>query len=610
MSELTPKWLLAGANLRAFTALGAIALWSCAPQLPVGRFRCSSDADCPEDWSCAPNENGAKRCYPEGSDLNAIRNRDGSTSNPPDAGDSIESGTSDLDGSSGTGGSPVAKPKPIAGSGGASGSPAAGSGGGVSGAPAAGSGGSAGAESGIGGTTNPPTTNPDCVPDTADATHGVFVSLTGSASATCGSASDPCSTILQAMDRASELARTLIVLDSGTYPEPLTLRAGLTIRGGYARSGDTWMRNCDSNRATRSRLESSTEVGVWAEYNGMAELETLTVSTMAQAPAGHSTYGVFARGATTQLTLRDVEVHAASGGDGQTGNSGATPAPRSGTCATAGDGATGTPDGTSGTGAGAGTIDSSGYVPGDGSPGAQGQPGHNGTMLQPTCRACFEGCDTATCTGVTPTGAQSCGTPGLSGCGGAAAAGGGGGGGGGSSFGLFVWAARVTVIGGLFRTGNGGRGGVGGNPGNGGLGSDGSAGVNGPACTMCITTKGTGPIIPPPPSPDSDTEVQAAEIAAGGNAPVRPVLDGGIIIPISCIAGMGSGIGPTGGRGGAGSRGGPGGGGAGGSSYGVWAGGQASMNVSPSTKIEIGEAGVSQSSGAKGESMTTKFSNQ
>jgi hypothetical protein len=602
MSELTQKWLLAGANRGAFAVLGAIALWGCAPELPAGRFGCSSDADCPAGWSCAPNAKSEKRCYPEGSDLGAIRDRDGANASSHDGGEAIESGTSDSDGSTTVVTPPGRKMKPpAAGSGGASGAPAAGSG---AGAPAAGNGGTAGTSAGAGGTSIPPT-NPDCTPDVADPARGVFVSPTGASSATCGSATDPCATIVEAMDRASQLARTLIYLDGGKYAEPVTLRAGLKIRGAYARNGDTWTRNCDSDRATRSKIQSSTEVGVWAEYNGAAELETLSVSTMAQAPAGHSTYGIFARGASTQLTLRDVEVHASSGGDGQTGNSGATPAARTGTCATPDDGANGASDGAPGTGAGAGLIDSSGYVPGDGSSGQPGQPGHNGTMGIPTCRACFESCDTTTCTGVNPSGSQSCGTPGLPGCGGAAAAGGGGGGGGGSSFGLFVWAARVTVNGGLFRTGNGGRGGVGGNAGNGGLGSDGSAGVNGPACTMCVTTKVGGPIIPPPATPD--TEVQAAEIAGSDRIAVRPISDGGIIIPLSCTMGTGNGIGTAGGHGGAGSRGGPGGGGAGGSSYGVWAGGQASMNVSPSTKIEIGEAGVSQSTGAKGESMTTKF---
>jgi hypothetical protein len=449
----------------------------------------------------------------------------------------------------------------------------------------------------------PPGNQPNCTPDEADPANGVFVSPSGSASATCGAAAEPCATLEQAMDRATAMGRSVIYLDRGTYSEALALRAGLTFRGGYARSDASWTRSCATDRASYSRIQSTTEVGVWAEYAGSAELESLTVATLATVPMGHSTYGVFARGTSTKLTLREVEVFAASGGDGQTGNSGATPAPRTGTCAPAGDGANGVGDGLPGTGAAAGTIDSSGYVPGDGAPGGPGEPGHNGTAGQSTCRVCYESCDTTTCSGTTT--GQSCGVPGSAGCGGAAAEGGGGGGGGGSSFGLFAWGAQVQVIGGLLQSGNGGRGGAGGNPGNGGEGSDGSAGMNGESCTVC--TKGIGPITPPPLTPD--TEVQAAEIIAGPNvAPPIRVIDGGVISPV-CVEGKGAGVGTAGGRGGKGSRGGMGGGGAGGSSYGVWAGGQAQLDVSASTRIEIGEAGRSQSTGAKGESMVTKFSN-
>jgi hypothetical protein len=603
MSELTPELLPAGASGRALAALtlagSLFALWGCAPELPPGRFGCQLDSDCPGGWTCAENASGARRCYPEGSDWNAIHRKDGSAPDPRpnDGGELIESGPSNTDATTGTVGNPPPEKKPAPPAAGSGGAPAAGSG--NSGSPAAGSGGTTSA-AGAGGTTTPP--NPNCVPDAPDAERGVFVAPNGSLASDCGSATDPCSTILQGMDRAEVLSRTTLYLASGTYEEPLTLRAGLTVRGGYERSGDSWMRSCDGDRATRTRIESSTEVGAWAEYTGIAEIETLTISTLAKAPMGHSTYGVFARGTDTQLTLREVEVYAASGGDGQTGNSGATPAPRTGSCSPSSDGAAGATDGLPGTGAATGMIDSSGYVPGDGLPGEPGLGGHNGTAGLSTCRACLESCDPTTCSGTAA--GQSCGIPGISGCGGAPAAGGGGGGGGGSSFGIFAWGARVTVIGGVLQTGNGGRGGAGGNPGNGGAGSDGAPGTNGASCTVCVGTK--GPITPPPPSPDG-TEVQANEIAAAGKIAVIP-LDGGVIVPISCSAGKGSGVGTAGGRGGSGSRGGVGGGGAGGNSYGAWAGGQGQLEVSSSTRIQIGEAGNSQSSGAKGESVPTKNS--
>ena len=95
-------------------------------------------------------------------------------------------------------------------------------------------------------------------------------------------------------------------------------------------------------------------------------------------------------------------------------------------------------------------------------------------------------------------------------------------------------------------------------------------------------------------------------MAADVAPPIRVPVDGGVIIPIACFESKAVGVGTAGGRGGQGSRGGVGGGGAGGSSYGVWTGGQAQLDVSPATRIEIGEAGRSMSTGAKGESMTTK----
>lgn len=596
MSELEHENTTGRWKLQCAAWLMALSSVACAPDVPVGRYACHSDDDCPKGWLCAPNEVGNDRCYPAGTDFSAIREKqrmadagDAASVDSSDAAPAADSGgRHDGDASTATGNPPaMPKPKP----------PAAGNGGSGGAAHAAGSGGEMSPPDA--GEPVPPITN--CEPEVAEPSAGVFASPKGSTAADCGTPETPCATILLAMDRAQALSREFIYLETGTYAEPVTLRAGLTIRGGYERENADWKRLCAADRSMRTRIQSTEIVGVWAEYQGTTTLDSLTIAALAKTPQGFSSYGVFARGPMTRLMLRDVQVFASAGGNGAKGSAGATPPPRAGNCLPAGDGADAIGEGAPGANASSGKFDNTGYLPGAGSPGGMGNPGNTGVAGISQCKQCVDACDPTTCTG-NSTG-QSCGIAGLAGCGGSPAAGGGGGGGGGSSIGIYVWNAHVKIDAGLIQASDGGRGGAGGDPGLGGEGSDGTAGSNGQTCTIC--GKGvSGPIIPPPPSPD--TEIAAADMAPGTDpAKIIAPIDGGVIIPIMCASSKGSGIGTAGGRGGKGSRGGVGGSGAGGNSYGLYAGGTGEIEVSTSTRIQYGQPGKSQGTGIAGDAKAS-----
>ncbi|HKP55402.1 MAG TPA: hypothetical protein VJV78_01705, partial [Polyangiales bacterium] len=518
------------ASRRLVAAISSgLLLSACAPELPIGRFACHTDRDCPEGWSCAPDARGVDRCFPAGTDFDWIHgsgDSGGAGELAPEAGPM----STDPDAATPP---PPDKPTPPAASRGGSSSPPPAAGSGSS--PAAGSGGAP--QPTAGAPSEPPPTMGGCKEEAPDASKGVFVSPTGVTASDCGSAAQPCSTVKRGIERAKASNRELVYLDSGTYSEPVVLQAGLHLQGGYSRTQGDWKRLCTTNRAERARINSPTEVGLWAEYDGDSVLEALTIQTLPQAPTGHSMYGLFARGSSTRLKLREVNVLAASGGNGQKGTNASTPDPRTGTCTPTADGTNGTTVGHAGEPGAAGSFTDLGYVPGDGTPGGAGQPGKNGSGGGMFCRDCIDTCIATTCQGQNIVG-QSCGIAGGSGCGGLGAAGGGEGLGGGSSIGVFVWAAQVEVEGGLLQAGDGGSGGLGGEPGQGGVGSDGGPGMNGASCTVCVKST---IIIDPPPVDTTAKDIQANKEASATDSPAvgRPVpIDGGIIVPpVQCING-------------------------------------------------------------------------
>ena len=514
---------------------------ACNIQPPAGRIACQVHEDCPPSFFCSEIESGVKRCTPQlwdaevpdastedaGIDAAMSGNRDAGM----DAGQN-DAGRSDRADTSPPKPAPEARrPEP-----------------------------DTGRED-----PDPPTGNemipgfiemalPACGAE-PDASKAYFVSAgVGEDVANCGGPQGPCRTIRKALQRAVDNGVTFVYLDNtDVYVETETLHlpGDIVLAGGFSNVNGRWTRLCDAARG-KTRLTSSGNPAVLAEYSGASKLAALTIETRVANP-GESMLGVFARGLDTKLWLQDVTVVAADGGAGMVGAPGAPGGPVSASCAPS-DGAPGESVGVSGTNAAAGTFGPDGYVPANGEAGGSGVMGHAGALgPQPGCTTCAGNC----CDPM----ANPCGQVGAPGCGGAAGGGGVGGTGGGSSVALYAWDARVFVSGGRLHAGSGGRAGDGGAAGSGSAGSAGATGASGDACT-CYDSPEAGCVV------------------VGVQSPPAP--------------------GSQGGTGGAGSDGGPGGAGAGGYTYAAYQGGAAEIMIGKDTVLEFGQSGES-STGAPGQ---------
>lgn len=387
-----------------------------------------------------------------------------------------------------------------------------------------------------------------------DAAKAYFVSAgVGGDVANCGGPQGPCRSIHKALQRAVDNGVTFVYLDNTDVyveTEPLQLPADMVVAGGFSNVNGRWTRLCDAARG-KTRLVSSGNPAVLAEYTGATKLAALTIETRA-ASAGESMFGVFARGPDTKLWLQDVTVLAADGGAGAGGAPGAPGGPVSASCEPS-DGAAGESVGVSGANAAAGTFGPAGYTPANGEAGGSGVMGHAGSLgADPGCLPCVGNCCGQN--------GDPCGQRGAPGCGGAAGGGGAGGGGGGSSVALFAWDARVFVSGGRLHAGSGGNAGDGGAAGSGSEGAAGAVGAAGAAC-YCA-------------------DIPEAGCFGGGETPGIP--------------------GSQGGTGGTGRDGGPGGAGAGGYAYAAYQGGESQVMIGMDTLLEFGQAGTS-STGAPGQ---------
>jgi hypothetical protein len=414
--------------------------------------------------------------------------------------------------------------------------------------------------------------SPPCEQRKTDDGGGLFVDALAGNDADpngCGSRTRPCQTITKGMARASGL-KSVVYVAVGTYAEAIVLAAGLEVQGGWASASGAWVPVCDTSAATvLAPAPAAANTTVLARDLAKAStLSYLTILTR-NAKDGESVYGVMATGKTTKLTLDHVLVKAASGGNGTAGRQGApvgNGAPSG--CATPGDGLPPTVAALTGGGAPAGSFTSLGYQAALAVAGAEGPAGHNGTAggagqskLTYTCKSA----SSSECTSATVKGED-----GKAGCGGDGGHGGQPGGSGGSSIALFVWDARVDVLGGLLQAGNGGVGGKGGAGGDPGIGMPGVAGAEKPlaSChTPCIQTGSYGTCS----AYSCDNPITGA--AAGGS---------------------------PGGAGSNGGRGGEGGAGAGGFSYAVFKGGVATV-ARVGTQLVSGIAGTSLGNGALGD---------
>jgi hypothetical protein len=406
---------------------------------------------------------------------------------------------------------------------------------------------------------------PHCPQSTSDST-GIYVTPNGADATGCGgSRGSPCLTIAGAIASTSYYSgRNIVFVGAGTYVEKVTPPSGITIMGGWQVNGSTWSFDCgahpEGDVIVRAPASSNTTVLVDGTSGGVT-LSTLTIQSKATANAGESLYGIFARGATTALTLTNVVVSMSAGGNGQTPTAAANGSGAPSTCS-GGDGANAATPGTTGAGATIGTFSSAGFTPAEGALGASGSAGDNGTAAPAASPVSYASCTGTACT----SSMLSCvGQPGTNGCGGGGGAGGTGGGGGGSSIALFAFDASITINGGSYTAGYGGNGSMGGA---GGTGASGSVGAAGTAATCTSSTC-------------------QATIFCIANIPNNN---------ISAPAGA------AGGAGGTGSAGGQGGGGAGGDSYAVITGGAAAaaLQLSNSPALAAGAPGTSLGNGSGG----------
>lgn len=303
-------------------------------------------------------------------------------------------------------------------------------------------------------------------------TLGVYVSPAGDDGDSCGTRNAPCASIGQGLVRAAAASKANVYIAVGTYQEHVNLTAAISLTGGWTANGESWSRDC-GEFADATVLNSNQAIGLRAQFNGRAELRSLTINTKPRdGTASESRYGIFATGANTQLELVDVVVRAASANHGSTGANGGT-LPAVG--CDAGNGTHG-PVAATTPNTPAGSFTNTGYVPGDGFDGADGNPGQGGSDgADVTYQCTFCSIVNNQCQGAA--GGERTASGGEHGCGGGNGTGGFGGSGGGASVGVFAWLATiefgddVVVV-----SGDGGNGANGGSGGNGETGSFGTAG--------------------------------------------------------------------------------------------------------------------------------------
>jgi len=414
-----------------------------------------------------------------------------------------------------------------------------------------------------------------CAQRTYNDTTGIFVLGSSAAGSNCGDRLLPCQTIGQGIALAKSLGRTIVYVGAGTYTESISLVPGIRIEGAWSVLGSTWSPICTSSSdSVIIQAPSSVNTTISAKnLGGSAALAFVTVKSKETSGASESLYGVFASGATTNLTLENVKISMANAGAGQDGQSGHGGLNGSSSgCSPAGSGAPGAASGTPGSNGSPTGFDGNGYTPGNGALGSDGQTGSAGPAG--TAGTCVQNCGICASASASSCSSapDSCGTGSLPGCPGGPGTGGGAGLGGGSSVAVYAWDATVKAIGGDFHAGSGGKGGVGGLGGQGGIGQAGKDGKDATACYQCSISSqwvGTSP----------STQVYHCVNSAIGAG----------------VGGAANGIG-----GGNGTAGGDGGSGAGGSSFAVYAGGLAKVVTSSDTVVSPGQAGAGGSSANAG----------
>ena len=279
----------------------------------------------------------------------------------------------------------------------------------------------------------------ECAARAVNDATGVFVTVNGADTSTCGTRAEPCMTIQTGINQAKLNGHSTVYIARGTYVASVSLADGVTLEGGWDTASLTWIPVCDTTKVSAVKITMPTSSNVTVSVGGgTSGLRYVSILGKGAAQPSESVYGIFATNAT--LTLDTISVTLNAGGDGAIGDVGDAGA-QGGIDCDAGDAAAGASSGNVGAGASAGAFGPTGYAPQTGGPGADdGGTGAPGTcMLSSACETiCF------TCQSV-------CVNP-LAGCGGHPGLGGGGGFGGGSSVAVYGWRCEQLSksIGGAF----------------------------------------------------------------------------------------------------------------------------------------------------------------
>ena len=165
-----------------------------------------------------------------------------------------------------------------------------------------------------------------CANSTAFESFGVMVATTGSDAGAdagaCGTKANPCTSIQVAIDAAAKAGKQYVYIGTGTYNEDnIALAKGVSISGGW--NTTDWTRGCPIDAgATTIRNVTGNKVISATDLGGAAAVDSVTLKSKVQSAVtgdGESLYGVFAKGATTSITLANVKIELANGGRGANG---------------------------------------------------------------------------------------------------------------------------------------------------------------------------------------------------------------------------------------------------------------------------------------------------
>lgn len=163
-----------------------------------------------------------------------------------------------------------------------------------------------------------------CAARSVDEANAIFVNINGADGPECGAASSPCQTVQAGVDQAKTLGRSIVYVARGTYKETIKLAAGLTLEGGWDTLTGKWIPACgnDTVAAVKLQMPDSAQSVVSADFTGAATLRYLSILGKANAAAGESVYGVFAKDA--EIAFEAVSVSVGNAGAGLDGTGGST----------------------------------------------------------------------------------------------------------------------------------------------------------------------------------------------------------------------------------------------------------------------------------------------